>query len=122
MAVSRTPYLPTGSSGGTNQVMTDLENTLEQIASAAKNIRAIYVDNSASASASFLKLFDSTSAVLGTTVPTDQWRIPSGEKITLFFMPALAYGTGIAAAVTLNAIASDTTVPGGTVNVELIHE
>lgn len=85
---------------------------------AAGKVYMIEVDNSLNAAASYLKLYDSGTPVVGTTVPDFVWRVPAGQSRPMVIPEGIDFTILSMACVTTGGTAG-TTSPASPVTVRI---
>lgn len=103
---------------------TDADGTAEaNVNSGAAVLHLLQVDNTGNASAaSYLKIYDATSATVGTTEPDVVIRVPGGATLKLAIPQGLSFATGITFACVTAGGTGGTTSPSSDVGVVMVIE
>ncbi len=104
----------------------DAEGSIKTVYAAGTKVYAIKVNNSSNAAKSYLKMWNSASAlVLGTDVPDQIIEVngsaTDGGIVTISFMDGKTFATGLQVAITTTAPLAGTTSPSSSVALIIVH-
>lgn len=118
MAIS---IIPLGLSGDLRVISdTDSDGTIENnINDGAATIYAIVIDNTANAAVEYTKLYNATSATVGTTAPDMILMSNSSSRHVWVFTNGLAFSTGLSFATVTAGGTAGTTNPTSDVRVDI---
>jgi len=84
-------------------------------------IYELELDNTANAAATYLRLYNATSATLGSTQYDGLVYVPASTKITVVITSGVTYGTGICYAATTSATLATTTAPTSAFAIKMVY-
>lgn len=117
MAVSNTALL----SGASLLVDTDAGGTAVAAKASSAVVYQIEVDNTANAAASYLKLYNTGSPTVGTTVPDWVVMIPASVERNITIPEGLTFGTALSYACTTAGGTAGSTSPTSDVIVRMVY-
>ena len=84
-------------------------------------IYELELDNTANAAVTYLRLYNATSATLGSTQYDALVMVPASVKITLVYPSGVTFGTGICYAAGTSATLATTTAPSSAFAIKLVY-
>ena len=79
------------------------------------------LDNTANAAVTYLRLYNATTATIGSTQYDSLVLVPASVKITLVLPAGVTFGTGLCYAATTSATLATTTAPGSAFTIKLVY-
>ena len=79
------------------------------------------LDNTANAAVTYLRLYNATSATLGSTQYDSLILVPASVKITIVLPSGVTFGTGLCYAAGTSAVVATTTAPSSAFAIKLIY-
>jgi len=93
----------------------------DNVTGAASTVLSVEIDNTANTSTMvFFKMYDSTNATVGTTVPSFVLPVQGGKKLVYTTADGFIFSAGVSYGCTTGAGNSDTTAPSQAVSLLLI--
>ena len=92
----------------------------DNVTGASGNIFLVEIDNTNNTLITYVRLYDATSATIGSTTPEIVFPAPAGTKLTYAIPQGVAFGTGISMAACTTGGTAGNTNPGGTVTVRIL--
>ncbi len=84
-------------------------------------IYELELDNTANAAVTYLRLYNATSATIGSTQYDGLYIVPASVKITVVLPAGVTYGTGICYAATTSATLATTTAPSSSFAIKMVY-
>jgi hypothetical protein len=121
MAVTQLPVA--SPSGATSYVNTDSNETKSAVRASSGTIYAIVIDNTANASASYVKLYDAASGnvTVGTTAPDWIFKAAASVKKTYVMPEGIAFATALTEASVTAGGTAGTTGPTSDVALSIVY-
>ena len=119
MAASNIPLL----TGASLYLNTDVDDTAGAAAVSAAScvIYEMELDNTANAAATYMRMYNTATVTLGTTVPDSIIMIPASVKITLVLPSGVTFGTALRLSAGTSATLATTTAPTSNFAVKLVY-
>ncbi len=108
-------------SGSKLYVDTNSGVTAQAVSASAATIYAIEVDNTANASPSYLKLWNTGTVVVGTTAPDKVELVAASTKLSLVYPDGAVYGTALSVATLTTGGTAGTSAPASAVTVRIVY-
>jgi hypothetical protein len=117
MATSNIPIL-TGA-----KLFTDSANgsTAVAVVAASNVIYELELDNTANGAATFMRLYNTGSVTVGTTVPTSIIMVPASTKITMVLPSGVTFDTALTISSGTSATLATTTAPSSAFAVKIVY-
>ena len=84
-------------------------------------IYELELDNTANAAVTYLRLYNATTATIGSTVFDSLVLVPASTKITVVLPGGVTFGTGLCYAATTSATIATTTAPSSAFAIKIVY-
>jgi hypothetical protein len=117
MAAANIPLL-TGASLYTN---TSVGSTAAAVSAASSVIYELELDNTANAAATYLRMYNTGTVAVGTTVPDAILMVPASTKITMVLPSGVTFGTALTLSAGTSATLATTTAPSSAFALKIVY-
>ena len=117
MANSNIPLL----TGATLFTSTTVGATAIAVSAASNVIYEMELDNTANAATTYLRMYNTGSVTVGTTVPDWIVMIPASTKITLVLPSGVTFGTALTLSAGTSATLATTTAPSSAFALKIVY-
>lgn len=100
---------------------TALGATKVDVKASSTNVKYIYIDNTANAAASYLKLYNTNTVTVGTTAPDAIFMAPASTKVQFPIPDGWTFGTALSVACVTTGGTAGTTAPTSAVVVRIAY-
>lgn len=100
---------------------TDIDETELELTAASTIIYAIEVDNTANSAISYLKLWNTNTVTVGTTVPDMILEVPASGSLSVYFPEGLTFPTAVSIACVTSKLVAGATGPTNSAILEIAY-
>ena len=117
MANSNIPLL----TGAALYISTSVADTALVVSAASTVLYEFELDNTANAAATYLRIYNTGSVTVGTTVPTWIVMVPASTKITMVLPAGVTFGTAVTLSAGTSATLATTTAPSSAFALKIVY-